>query len=619
MMNQPNDPIVQQSFTRGELLLVVDHDPEMDRAGIVSALSDVLQEAIEALREGNSWLIPALEPQARKSKYDGLPEEFTNLSERAKTHLQKQNWGDLLENLAGLAEGESDRIVIIPNASQNLSRTFIRVKTNLDKPVEENTNEEKQANDLATAYLAAELNAFASPGREQGGKFRLIGVSPSWLFGAQMGGLTTGGPGSLPVLPDNVLAITGDELTVQLLPGETTNDMVANHPGLAGKAVKPNEKRDLNQKYAHARFAEQTKPPGTYPVHVYVLDTLPPRAVLKWAKVEYSRNAVIQNLLAGFSFNEPGSCEADNQSIGGLVEICYYERDDTLFQTNPHDLRGVIFNRIMVVLQDHGPFIVSLIYGAAPSAQQHLFQVLNDYGIGTMASLIWGIEKVLDKLWQHANEDPKPRVLVNCSLTINYRPPEDGDPRTRDPHERLLDFLVDFLGYTWLFLTIQVLYTLLPDEIVFAAAGNDSLPGRPRRPTGFPAAFDSVVGVGALKRDFFLADYSNIADKPKNKGFVAVGGDVANNVELADSEKGLLGIYISQRFPRSYIDDPAKGPLNVYGWARWAGTSFATAVATGVMARLCTLETSDVALKRLRDVIDEGPTDYNVLLVDQGN
>ncbi len=98
------------------------------------------------------------------------------------------------------------------------------------------------------------------------------------------------------------------------------------------------------------------------------------------------------------------------------------------------------------------------------------------------------------------------------------------------------------------------------DVLIVAAAGNDAHPGN--RPFARqPAAFDSVIGVGALGMDGNPAVYSNLADQPSHIGIATFGGDMDAG-GAADPERGVLGVYTGE-FP--------DGSKNENGWARWGG------------------------------------------------
>jgi subtilisin family serine protease len=159
---------------------------------------------------------------------------------------------------------------------------------------------------------------------------------------------------------------------------------------------------------------------------------------------------------------------------------------------------------------------------------------------------------------------------------------------------------------------------------VIAAAGNDWDPADAGRPEArYPAAFGSVQGVGALKKEqpqaaiagnqhYEVASYSDISDKPGKVGVVTLGGEAGEN-------RGVLGIYLGE-FPEPH---PKK---NTSHWAWWAGTSFATPILSGVIAAVLnkpnpppTVEGAIVALYRAR-AIKEAGTDYqeDLLAVTQG-
>src|SRR5262249_55911569 len=115
-----------------------------------------------------------------------------------------------------------------------------------------------------------------------------------------------------------------------------------------------------------------------------------------------------------------------------------------------------------------------------------------------------------------------------------------------------------------------------------AAAGNDSLTQvearRPRMEPRLPARFDTVLGVAATTSDPRRpAPYSNLGDERELGDHVATfGGSVSDGLEPED---GVIGIY-SGEFP-------LRRP-NETGWAYWSGTSFATAIVSGIAANLWT-------------------------------
>jgi hypothetical protein len=81
------------------------------------------------------------------------------------------------------------------------------------------------------------------------------------------------------------------------------------------------------------------------------------------------------------------------------------------------------------------------------------------------------------------------------------------------------------------------------------------------------------MSVGSSRRDGYISSFSNL---PGPNGFLAFGGEIDT---LGRTKDGLLSIYISDPYTDSM--DP-----NVSGWGRWAGSSFATGLVSGVMAEL---------------------------------
>lgn len=155
------------------------------------------------------------------------------------------------------------------------------------------------------------------------------------------------------------------------------------------------------------------------------------------------------------------------------------------------------------------------------------------------------------------------------------------------------------------FADLQQAIDLLGDNVVVvAAAGNDGEPGKEPPPPLYPAALKNVIGVGALDEGTTRAWYSNLTnnhtDNHKYRNLVVTGGKMETRyVATANPDRplrawnqshdttGLLGVYVG-KFPQW---DPNPGETDVamgassLGWARWSGTSFATAIMSGIFAR----------------------------------
>jgi subtilisin family serine protease len=281
-------------------------------------------------------------------------------------------------------------------------------------------------------------------------------------------------------------------------------------------------------------------------------------------------------------------------------------------------------------------------------------RVLGDYGVGSLSSIIAGFKTVFDLI--DKGEAKNSTVLINMSLTLNspllndfdcgrieWRKLADSLKLTMDWHkvERAMQgVLRSFLprdGAHPLFdmldparkaaraLIQSADYHLrLIQPLVFlcdaaesrgirmvAAAGNDSVPGR-RLPARYPAAYPSVIGVGALQKNRTTAPYSDESDQPLSDGILTFGGGIgpvkvdACGCEVADTVDGVLGLYVG-RFP--------DGSPSTNGWAYWSGTSFAAPVVTGTIARHCLGGADPGSVKSA--LMASGSTEHQ-MRVDQG-
>jgi hypothetical protein len=311
-------------------------------------------------------------------------------------------------------------------------------------------------------------------------------------------------------------------------------------------------------------------------VHIAILDTAPglhelAEAYNEWSVHKKGAHPLLESLL------EPG----------GPLHIYPAGYEELLAVA---DLSEVGHRYLM---PDHGLFVAGILHTIAPQGQLHLYEVLNPYGVGSLETIARGILKVLDLLQTLRQGGERRPLLVNCSLTLGVSADGQADP---DLPEVLRD--PGILDHTRI--AFEELVALLdqPDALVLAAAGNDASlgvgkPGSSSRPEArFPAAFPSVIGVGALpdqsprEGPFSPASYSNLADAPPQEGYVTLGGEEG-------VEKGIRGVFIGE-YPQnnSGLDDRDPGippdkvgyEANEQGWAYWSGTSFATPIVSGLLA-----------------------------------
>jgi subtilisin family serine protease len=340
------------------------------------------------------------------------------------------------------------------------------------------------------------------------------------------------------------------------------------------------------------------------PVDVFVLDSIPDAERLEWAASHLGSHEIWQRVQAqSLSKRAP---YASKELVPWLDDL-----------TGPkHDYE----------MPDHGLFIAGTIAMLAPNADIHLVQVLNKYGVGTLESVLEGLEYVM----QNRNADRK--TVVNCSFmfSIPLTNPQLHEPVRADVREFLTkhtvhgdEYVLDDTEYIrceskskgkykrldpkpelerWLVRPLIEVLNVLYNQIalveveenildltqasgvmIFAAAGNDGNDDNPDKkpkhpPASYPAAYRPVHGVGALDKSKpnQMAKYSNIADTPVSDGFLTFGGFPS------DMGVGMLGLYIHPTFP----DIAAPDDQNTNGWARWSGTSFATGVMSGLAAAL---------------------------------
>lgn len=325
-------------------------------------------------------------------------------------------------------------------------------------------------------------------------------------------------------------------------------------------------------------------------VQVAILDTAPTPEELKRAYQRWQADHPILRGLLGPTGELPS---ARLRLIpGDTVLFDRMNSEDGGFQLGGHRYR----------MADHGLFVAGIVHSIAPLAMLALVRVLNDFGVGTLETITRGLHEV------YAQRDRSRPLLVNMSLTLSL--PLRGHKLPGVGPARLFADGGFVERMAW---PLQWTCDLLEDEdvLIVAAAGNDASPGS-RPYARQPAAFDSVVGVGALRKDGSPADYSNLADQPSPIGIATFGGD-ANTAGTADPERGVLGAYIGQ-FP--------DGSPNETGWARWAGTSFAAPTITGVLARLrSTVYSPQDALRKVYDAqpdVTPHPALEEVLTLKQG-
>ncbi len=232
-------------------------------------------------------------------------------------------------------------------------------------------------------------------------------------------------------------------------------------------------------------------------------------------------------------------------------------------------------------MPDHGLAIAGLIRDVAPQARIRLVRVLNEYGAGDLYALFAALSDLERELVSGSIR----RLVLNISLTIMpdiRRLPaiwfhqQQWSSAQLTGVMRALKYLEE--GLRLLFESLHA-----HGVLIVAAAGNDSSrahrEGLPPRPPRAPARYNSTVSVTAVNSRFLVSDFANASGLlPSECGVATFGGDgygMVNENALSDAVRTL---YISPTFPG--------GEPNLSGWADWAGTSFATAIISGIGAHL---------------------------------
>lgn len=390
------------------------------------------------------------------------------------------------------------------------------------------------ANDAATLLDHCErlsADALAAPV----GEVTIVQLVPNWMAAGAPENTGGGGPGGRPQ------AISAAELA-QLRSAQPAFWQFALPAGL--RLQRPAAERGAG-------------------IDIYILDTAPDRAALDGALARWQAAHPLVAALLGS--NSP-------------LDIAYAGADHLLGQLD------YVLPDAHYLMPDHGLFVAGIIHAIAPAARLHLVEVLNPYGVGSLESIARGFALAA----QAAARGP---VIVNASLCLDVPQPDRAWLRTlrkdepfwaSQPPERLARTITPF----------QQLCDALHSQqaAVVAAAGNEGRAGY-HPPARYPAAFESVLGVGALKADAVTpADYSNLSDAPLRAGVAAFGGEVTAGT--ADGRSGMVGMYTGA-FP--------DGAANETGWARWAGTSFAAPVVAGALAALMSDgHARDAAIQLLR-------------------
>jgi hypothetical protein len=453
----------------------------------------------------------------------------------------------------------------------------------------------------------------------QFGKLSVEDVSPNWLMSVSSQGGATGGPGALP-MP----FIEGDSLTYQF--------------------------DQIKQELMDAKLYDE----GAN-VDVAILDTCPTDHALVLATKYSAGHPLLDNLLG---------------SSGWLIP--YHATLTALLR-----MASTSINQHDYPMTSHGLFAAGIVHNIVPKARIHLIEVLNEFGVGDLASLAEGLSFAYSQIYK---PESGRRLVVNCSWMLELplsdlhcnAPDEDVE---HDFEMAIRRYVEEDREHA---LTLRTICNKLAKVGgVVASAGNDKQRAKARRKkklqklkkdgvtdenkgrwieylleylrmgtpeARYPAAFASVVGVGALPQGprralpankYVSSNYSNLGDKPAGDAIMTLGGEAGRGPAPSRKNKGLLGLYLGDQFPEVEEEKMTGAPhrrkikMSAYPndncWAWWAGTSFAAPVLTGVIAAVFgtgirrTKEAVDL-LKNPCHIIEENGTSAqeDVMYVKQG-
>lgn len=390
-----------------------------------------------------------------------------------------------------------------------------------------------------------------------GGLIELVGITPNWNFGGAQGHFGGGGPGSdpVPVPPENE-------------PHPTDPQPFA-----------------FNTSRVDRYFSSHNTAETERLVDVFILDTAWSKAHIQQMAIEdFPNNQLLKQLAFSPNFQVHLASE-----VGIDLPSADHKKGWALAKYTKQNKREHFY-----VMRDHGLFITGTIYQLAPCAKIHLIQVLNKWGVGTLRGLLDALSYI-PKLIR-----PEASVIVNCSFVISFTSLSEMLTELlgqRATTEKIYNAFADWLMGP-LETSVQLAGLEKTNTKILAAAGNDGKVSGARPPARYPAYHREVIGVGALTSEGIQETYSNEADYPISVGLWVFGGDAdwftdpppppgsttpANlqserGKHITNKGKGMVGLYIADDFP--------DGSPNWNGLAYWAGTSFATGLASGIFAKL---------------------------------
>jgi hypothetical protein len=393
----------------------------------------------------------------------------------------------------------------------------------------------------------------------------IVAASPVWLAGATNGGPSDPKPVGCPLTPP--IPMPGDAAC-------------PSSPGLFPIAL-PELPRDLRSMTGDG-------------VIVFVLDTLPKaEEINRAAEAAEGNNLLLLDVANNTQFH--------HNRLPDVLDVPNASQPKT-----GKDISGKIIGFRM---PDHGLFVAGIVRDIAPNAHVECVRVLNDYCTGSLPTLTKALEGIHNRMLLINPDTKKPDgtyeqgdllnkpIVVSLSLVI----PDDMDviPHGFDASD--LDYVRKGL--------LRTIQSLVDLGVVFvASAGNEGdLRYKPGNPGGvrpealYPAAFayhglvppEMMIPVGAVNKHKKAASYSCY---PGKLGVSTYGGEVPKAYKEHPSDcfteardiDALIGLYTALSSPALSKDDcELTRPVpNTNAWTYWTGTSFATPIIAGLVARI---------------------------------
>ena len=316
-------------------------------------------------------------------------------------------------------------------------------------------------------------------------------------------------------------------------------------------------------------------------VTVFILDSFPERGEVARA----ARDAGDDNLLLR---NVDESASFDYSLVSGVQDI------EEMLETGGASVGKDVYGRHYAIkLADHGLFIAGIVRDIAPDARIECIRVLDGLCVGEVSIIANALWKIYARKAVPSGDLHGKPVVVNLSLVI---------PTDEEAADKGIDTSIGHFNNVWSILKHPVKSLADLGVIFVASAGNEGdlreNPGGTRPNALFPANFgnppdsiDGVIPVGAINASGNAASYSCY---PGLRGIATWGGEVpavtssTSSGPIVDISDMMRGIYSSVEYPPLSADPPEQyyAAPNDSAWAYWVGTSFATPIISGIVARV---------------------------------